>query len=484
MRLSINSLRRLVLEEISKENKLQSRKRRQRREQRLVENALRLLEGDNEEQDVYDPGDGKAQSQADAAGMSSLPNLEINTIADIPKEILKQANDQLEGANGQGDGGVASKINQDKALAPTVKWLNTFLDEKKNPAGKEVAHAVHYILGHGSQDGQNDQKIKRSDVQTPAAGTLIPTQGEIDLFKSIGHPLTNPKSFMDCYTGDPHGKGKNIVIAGNFVLDGHHRWSTIACILGKGAPVRAVNFDVPHINKEAGEQILAVSQVAIVGDTDYGKLQRGSNMVPLATTSEVKDSDGNVITTNILGNKNNLLTILSLIEQGKNDLMDYDPHAKNYVETKILGEPYLDYAIFDNKGPFDDVSGFSAQFIKQYGLDSVKPSGKNSIGECSPEEISAIRSKIVQGLITNWGQCKISGAGKPPRNLMPQFDGGETHGGKYGEGENQKKYVDDTEIFNHMAAGETNFKSQYVDPKLTESIDLARWNKLAGILKD
>ena len=268
------------------------------------------------------------------------------------------------------------------------------------------------------------------------------------------------------------------------MLDGHHRWSTIACILGKSAKVNATNFDVPHIQKEASEQILAVSQVAIVGSTDYGKLEQGPNIVPLATTSEVKTDDGTVIQTNILGSKNNLLSILTLIESGNADISQYDDYHP-YPITTLLSDEYLDYALFENKGPWPgDDDGFPTKFKSQYG---VKPlADKTSFSEYSDEEKSTTREIIVKKLIENWGGCNSDITSNPSRNLMPQFDGGETHGKYKVDGQKKKsKLVDDAKVFSHMESGETNYKPQFVSPEnMEESIDLQRWNKLAGLLKD
>ena len=99
-----------------------------------------------------------------------------------------------------------------------------------------------------------------------------------------------------------------------------------------------------------------------------------------------------------------------------------------------------------------------------------------SLSQCSPEQKLKIIEAICDGLQANWSSCegsKLTDA--PARNLMPQFDGGETHKDQVGDRYNSDKDI----IDKHMPAGETNYKETY-----HESIDIKRWHKLAGILKD
>ena len=246
-------------------------------------------------------------------------------------------------------GGLWSHVSKDAgALKSTVDWLNAHLDADSNPAGSDVAQAIHCILGSGTQDGQNDQKIGSGPSKQTPVGPLIPTQGEISLFKSIGHPLCNPKSFIDCWSGDPHGGTKYICKAGTFILDGHHRWSTVACIVGPTGKINAVDFDIPHIKKEASEQVLAVSQVAIVGKAEFGQLEQGPDMVPFANASKPVKIGGKNVSMNILGSANKIDGLKALVKKGAGagfDLTPYDGYASKYKNSAILSDIYLDYAL-------------------------------------------------------------------------------------------------------------------------------------------
>ena len=525
MKLNIRSLRSLVrktLAEDSRRNKkLIGSKNTSRREKKLVENALRLLES------------------AQAANLD-----------DFSQEELAEANEQLK------------TFDVTAGLAKVVEWLNIHLTESSNPAKEnepaKVARAMHAILANGQLDGDNDQKFNLSKKMPIATGKLAPTQGEIDLFKSIGHPLCNPKSFIDCFSGDPHGRGKTIVTAGeSLVLDGHHRWSTVACIAGPEQTIDCVNFGIDSFGADA-EAVLSAAQVAIVGSADYDTLKKGSKMVPFATTSEVT-SGGQVINTNILGNPSLIKdTIKKLIETGNADLTPFDSYAGSYANSVMLSDAYMHYALYDtvmspdmasnpsqmssddtsalvpggadpqnssitesaerpnpdafdmeskagkkafkeaqdewlsqyeDSGTVDPADGFSQKFCSHFGI-NPKPTSEAPQGwySYSKQEKEVVIDAVLDKLVENWSGVKgaSSAAGKPDRNVMPQFDGGKSH----------KDQIDDKAVFSGMVAGDANYKPAFVDPKrlaagkefggdvVNESIDLQRWNKLAGLLKD
>jgi len=78
-----------------------------------------------------------------------------------------------------------------------------------------------------------ENKVNFEDIGDPVS-TLIPTQNEIDVDKSLKFPLTAPASaraFLNCE--EPIKIiGKRIVTAdyGHYVIDGHHRWSQVYSI--------------------------------------------------------------------------------------------------------------------------------------------------------------------------------------------------------------------------------------------------------------
>ena len=140
--------------------------------------------------------------------------------------------------------------NFTEPLAQLVKRLNT-------PDG--ASEAVRSLLGRGTVDGdQSDEAIKvQMGVEIPAP-SLIPTQGVIDLFKSVGYNGSNARSLQSVIKGV--SGAPPILAAGNggtyYIIDGHHRWS--------GATVFNTNCKIPAnvIIMDPGKALL-ISQLAI-----------------------------------------------------------------------------------------------------------------------------------------------------------------------------------------------------------------------------
>ena len=111
-----------------------------------------------------------------------------------------------------------------------VKTLNKMLDDPK----------AKTLLEDGFGGDLGDTKFTFS-VKLIKPLMLRPTQNEIDVDKSIKHALTKPENMKNDFS-------KEIIIAnmplvtfrGNYVIDGHHRWSEGAMINPEG---RMVCFD-------------------------------------------------------------------------------------------------------------------------------------------------------------------------------------------------------------------------------------------------
>lgn len=108
-----------------------------------------------------------------------------------------------------------------------VKTLNKMLDDPK----------AKTLLEDGFGGDLGDTKFTFS-VKLIKPIMLRPTQNEIDVDKSIKHALSKPENMRNDFS-------KEIVIAnmplvtfrGNYVIDGHHRWSECAMINPEGKMV-------------------------------------------------------------------------------------------------------------------------------------------------------------------------------------------------------------------------------------------------------
>ena len=90
-------------------------------------------------------------------------------------------------------------------------------------------------------------KIKYLDFQ-PRVATLIPTQNEIDVSKSLSYPLTNVQTAQLYLAGGNIAvAGKKIVTSGGgkYIIDGHHRWSQVY-VINPSANIDSVDLsDIP-----------------------------------------------------------------------------------------------------------------------------------------------------------------------------------------------------------------------------------------------
>lgn len=105
-----------------------------------------------------------------------------------------------------------------------VKTLNTMLEDPK----------AKTLLEDGFGGDLGDTKFTfRVKLIKPIS--LRPTQNEIDVDKSIKHSLTNQDNMKHLFDDKIITAGMPLVtFRGNYVIDGHHRWSECAMINPEG----------------------------------------------------------------------------------------------------------------------------------------------------------------------------------------------------------------------------------------------------------
>lgn len=109
-------------------------------------------------------------------------------------------------------------------------YVNTLNKMLEDPKAKTLL-----VDGFGGDLG--DTKFTfRVKLIKPSA--LRPTQNEIDVDKSIKHPLTKPENMKNDFSPEIVIANMPIVtFRGNYVIDGHHRWSEGAMINPEGKMV-------------------------------------------------------------------------------------------------------------------------------------------------------------------------------------------------------------------------------------------------------
>ena len=109
---------------------------------------------------------------------------------------------------------------KDKKYPDYVKTLNKMLKDPK----------ACLLLKDGFGGELGDIKFTFQPKLIRAA-SLIPTQAEIDVEKSLKHPLTKPDNIKNDFSNKIIVNDAPIVtFRGNYVIDGHHRWSEVAML--------------------------------------------------------------------------------------------------------------------------------------------------------------------------------------------------------------------------------------------------------------
>jgi hypothetical protein len=116
----------------------------------------------------------------------------------------------------------------------------------------------------------------------PKVSDLKPTQNEIDVDKSLKFPLTNADSASTCLKGGLIAvAGKRIITGGGgqFIIDGHHRWSQV-CALNPEAKIAAIDLsDIKDPMKALKATQLGIA--ADLGKVPVAKVE-GQNLLKMS----------------------------------------------------------------------------------------------------------------------------------------------------------------------------------------------------------
>jgi len=246
--------------------------------------------------------------------------------------------------------------------------------------------------------------------------------------------------------------GDLLSVAGNMILDGHHRWSgTMA--LNPNAQIGVRNFDVPG----SGGTKLGTLQVAIAGERKAG------HDMP---------SKGGSAAQNILGES--AASIAELISSNVGKKNEDDFLAEKMGAPIFMGDKWIQEAKNGSDaakkmmGLTDELLGKAlpeSAFGKPY-----KPEGEEKEIAAATGKDCPCRSVVIEKVASNLGGMKARAANTPEnREDMPQLDHKEI-GGSAGF----------NSIIEKLPKGELNV----AEPFMKESINLKRWTKLAGLLKD
>lgn len=185
------------------------------------------------------------------------------------------------------------KVKDLKEVRFKKKFRHGFLNEDEESELKQILKADYPTfvqrLGDAIKDPKFVQAAKSLASQAKinfkriaaSVKTLIPTQNEIDVDKSLKYPLTSAQSADIILKGGTVSiAGKDIVTSGNgkYIVDGHHRWSQVY-VVNPEAKITAL--DLSDIQKPM--DALKATQLGIAAD--IGKIPtqavKGTNLLKI-----------------------------------------------------------------------------------------------------------------------------------------------------------------------------------------------------------
>lgn len=257
------------------------------------------------------------------------------------------------------------------------------------------------LLKEFTELGGNKISVKQA---TPSVSQLIPTQREISADGSLGFILYKNPGLMSenierAFAGGPVKiAGNPIITCGNYIVDGHHRWSQVY-LLNPNATMAAIDIGGGFSDET---QILKLVQIAIANS----QLAAGS-----AQSFPASEMEGD-----------SPLNLLGQGQSAKAKMVDYikkAPSANQFYELM---------------GP--KISGQGQNLMEEAPVQQA-PAQQGPVQQAPVQQTPAQQAPVQQGQ-TQQSQYEstvleycgnnaaalgnIPNAGKPPRNLMPQTD--------------------------------------------------------------
>lgn len=189
-----------------------------------------------------------------------------------------------------------SQIMEDssRASARTVeKILNT---PRYEDFVREIGIAVkdpklRAILAGGLRDGELMDDMSHTSKIMRMGKNLSPIQYEIDLDKSLQWIGRNPENVPLILLGgtldENHFGGNPIVTgAGDYIIDGHHRWSQVYFI-NPEARISCINISVENPKEALRKSQAAIG--ALTGEVPVAKVKPGNNVFRMSS-AKIKET--------------------------------------------------------------------------------------------------------------------------------------------------------------------------------------------------
>jgi len=446
-RVSLNELRRLVKETISethKKNKKINETRNEKRRNQLLDSVItdtlrmiKLFEGAEEDMNDVTAGDQPEGDQPAPVGDHPYQN--------FVEEVLK------------GNYGTFETNKSD--IEDFIKGQ----DEQGRPYWELI------LKGDKSADAG---KIKWSEYTT-TAGSLKPSQNQVFLNQSISGYLTReiphgPTLEQILGTESYVDPGIFATSVDGYIIDGHHRCSAING-LNSALSVTVTGMDC---NIKVALQVLNMILGALtkkLGNDGEKEAYRASGADgDIWSTKPTKESVEEILT--------GILTSGKFSVKGET----FDCRSDFFVQ----GDVDQGWVNFLNKAKAAGWNGSVSAAEANEETGEAAQEGQEGIDsnvEINKSNVDQYRDLFCNGVAINYSKWKKP-SGMPPRHEMPQIEDPGS-GGEQSSGLSSKtKFFHKTSpnLEDGLPAGEYDLDGSAVN----ETIDLKRWSRLAGLLKD
>lgn len=161
-----------------------------------------------------------------------------------------------------------------------VKTLNRLLNvDEQNPCPTSPSCnvALYTLLTTGGPDRGLANGALTITYGSADVATMVPTQNEIDLAKTLKNTLQDPASIATFFDGGvitPFGDAPVITAGdGTYIVDGHHRWSAIYLI---NPYAGVITVDAGYV--PTPQTALKETQIGIVAQLGYLKVSPGGGI--------------------------------------------------------------------------------------------------------------------------------------------------------------------------------------------------------------
>jgi hypothetical protein len=226
---------------------------------------------------------------------------------------------------------------------------------------------VKAVLDAGLADGdENDDKLPFSRTKV-AVKNLTPTQSEIGFDQSVKGNLDDEYGSLDgILAGNPNVGGPIVTYAGKYIIDGHHRWSTVFAANPKA------NMDTLDIKAKPGFKPLDVLKAV------HSSIAVDRNRVPSANPKGVNILQG-INLPGVQGKVDKYLTPEAEAVFGKYGLEGKEAIAKHLFKNldKIVSNGFVSGAPGRKDMPQTDAD-------KTKSIDKLEPLAKGEINISEP----------------------------------------------------------------------------------------------------